>query len=175
MSNFHEWHPWNVIQLNQHAASFAFILTVKHAEKTGVSYWAFFHAGLCCFHLLRAHTVREHWSYLVTDRTGFTRQKKSFKVNIWHTVHVGRCATSIRGHFGCFLEQKHARVCFNTLKLYMYTAARHLRTKFHSIKPPLIAKALKNKYFLSYKYQRGAKICHNKMLFKYWELKRNTF
>lgn len=104
------------------------------------------------------------------------QKKKSFKVNIWHTVHVGRCATSIRGHFGCFLEQKHASVCFNTLRLYMYTAARHLRTKFHSIKPPLIiAKALKNKYFLSYKYQRGAKICHNKMLFKYWEWKRNTF
>lgn len=129
LSNFHEWHPWNVIQLNQHAL-FAFILTVKHAEKTGASYWAFLHVGLCCFHLSRAQTVREHWSYLVTDRTGFTRQKKattkkSFKVNIWHTVHVGRCATSIRGYFGCFLEQKHAS---------MYTAVRHLRTKFHSIK-----------------------------------------
>lgn len=130
-------------------------------------------------HCTWALVVSGHWQnrfHKTKKKKKKNQKKKSFKVNIWHTVHVGRCATSIRGHFGCFLEQKHASVCFNTLRLYMYTAARHLRTKFHSIKPPLIiAKALKNKYFLSYKYQRGAKICHNKMLFKYWEWKRNTF
>lgn len=48
---------------------------------------------------------------LTTDRTSLTTHK-SFKVNIWHTVHVGGCVTDIPGYLRSFQKQQHAVYCF---------------------------------------------------------------
>lgn len=78
---FYEWHPWKIIsdtssKIVQHAILLAVILVAKYVENVA----GVIKTNLWCMALL---------SWLKLDVSTDHVLKKAFKVNIWHSIHVG--------------------------------------------------------------------------------------